>query len=221
MIQLAVAWFASAALALVPGDLLELTLVGDVIVEGTFRSSNGVELILNVAGDPLAVDLALVQLATRDGLALDPAALQSEAQSWAAAQLTPGPTVHPALAGTASALLPGSGHLMLRDWRTWAGYALIDATLLGLGSWYAFHEQAPKAATTFLALDAVFRVYAVREAVRDAQRRRPATQTGLLGGTAACDGAFSLLPLPGGGLTAGAALRCGAAQGLDPTGSIH
>ena len=221
MMLLAVTWLTGTALALVPGERLELTLVGDVVVSGTFRNSDGVELVLNVEGEPLAIDLALVQQARRDGLALDPEALRSEAQAWSQALIAPGPSVHPALAGTASALLPGSGHLLLKDWKTWAGYALIDATLLGLGSWYALHEQAPRAATTFLVLDAVLRVYAVREAVRDAQRRRPAAQTGLLGGTSPCVGTFSLLPLPGGGVTAGAGLRCGAPQRLDPTRPIH
>ncbi len=221
MMTLVGAWLVGTALALAPGEELELTLVGDVVVAGTFRTTDGEQLVLTVDGEPLEVALGLVEQATRDGLSLEPADLRAEAAVWAAAQVPPGPVPHPLLAGTASALLPGSGHLLLGDWRTWAGYAVVDGSLLALASWYAFREQAPRATATFLLLDGIFRVYAVREAVRDAQTRRPADRIGLRRGLGACQGWVSVLPLPGRGVTAAATYRCGGPARLDPTGPIH
>ena len=221
MIQLAVAALTATALALAPGEQLTLELVGDVVVAGTFRDTDGQSVVLNVDGSPLRIELSLVEQASRDGLPLAPDVLRAEAQAWSDTRVDPGRALHPALVGTASALWPGSGHLLLGEWRKWAGYALIDGSLLALGSWYAIREQAPKAAAALLGLDMVFRVYAVREAVRDAQRRRPASQTRLNQRLDRCDRAFTLVPLPGGGVTAAAGVRCGGFPRLDPRGPIH
>lgn len=217
----AVAWLTGAALALSPGETLVLDLTGEIVVSGTFRESDGQVLTLMVDGRPLDVALPLVEHATRDGLVLDPQDLADEARAWAAAGAPVRPGPHPFLAGTASALLPGSGHLLLRDWRTWAGYAAVDAALLSLAGWFVFHEEAPKAATTFLALDAVFRAYAVGEAVRDARRMRPAQTTAAHRSRWQCHTVFAVTPLGAGGVAAAAGYQCRGSSRLEETGPIH
>ncbi len=221
MSLLGVAWLAAAAFALTPGEVLELDLAGDVLVSGTFRSSDGQRLVLTVQGQPLEIDLDLVEAASRNGLALDSEALRTEAIAWAEAQIPQGPSPHPALVGTASALWPGSGHLILREPRTWAGYALVDASLLALAGWYGFREQSPKAALMLLVLDGVFRVYSVREAVLDARRRDPAFRSARIDRTRRCQGAVSLYPLAGGNVVAAAGYRCGGPSPLEETSVIH
>ncbi len=209
------------ALALSPGESLTLTLAGGVQVEGHFRSSDGRVLVLNVDGESLTVDLALIEAASRDGLPLPVDTLAAEARAWSEGLVDPGRPVPPLAAGLASAIWPGSGHLLLRDRKTWAGYATVDAALLGLSAWFLFREQSPRAAATFAAIDLVFRGYAVSEAVRDARRRRPAETARRGGSLPPCRTAVSVAPVVGGGVAATAGVSCGASAHLDPTAPIH
>jgi hypothetical protein len=200
---------------------MTLSLAGDLVVTGNFRSTDGQVLTLLVDGKALDFDLALVESAQHEGDVIDPETLRTQAEDWAMARIELGPRPHPLLVGAASAILPGSGHLILRDWRIWAGYAIVDGALLGLASWFGFHEQARGPATTFLVIDGIFRVYAVQEAVRDARRRRPADPIGSKSLPQPCRAAFSLVPLAGGGVVAAAGYQCGSPIRLEEIGLIH
>ena len=207
-------WLGSTlAWALTAGEPLKLELAGEVVLEGTFRSTDGEVLVLTTQGESLRVSLALVEGCERAGSTLDPEVLRQEALLWAESQVPTGPTPHPAVVGIASAVLPGSGHLFLRDVPTWAGYAAVDATLLALAGWFGFREQAPDAVGVFLALDLLFRGYAVREAVLDARRLRPAREGPVARAGARCTGAVSMVPLPSGGMVAVVGASCGRVMG--------
>jgi len=215
-------WLGSTlAWALTAGEPLKLELAGEVVLEGTFHATDGEVLVLVSGGESLRVALAIVEGCERAGSTLDPAALRQEAALWAESQQPSGPTPHPAVVGVASAVWPGSGHLLLRDVPTWAGYAAVDATLLALAGWFGFREQAPDAVGVFLALDLLFRGYAVREAVLDARRLRPAPggPVGRVG--ARCTGAVSMVPLPSGGMVAVVGASCGRRTHLEEMPPIH
>jgi len=78
----------------------------------------------------------------------------------------------PLLAGVASAIFPGAGHLLLGEWSDAARYGLLESVFLGTSVFLLFTAQAG-AVLPVLALDLTFRAFTVSETGREAQRRRP------------------------------------------------
>lgn len=178
-------WLAcAAAFALTPNDRVRVELRGGGDVEGSVHTATVDQLSLMSEGQLVDIPLVLVETAWIGERVLTPEELAAELQAYVEHDLARrdlGPHMRrppPVVVGTASVLWPGSGHLMLGDVPSFAGYALVDAGLIGAGLWFALGEGTPGPLIPLAALDAGVRLHAAADASRTARRRRGAVVVG-------------------------------------------
>ncbi|MCB9758846.1 MAG: hypothetical protein H6739_03325 [Alphaproteobacteria bacterium] len=168
----------STASAFESTDQLRFTLVAGGEVEGWFLATDGVSIRLTTRNEIVEIPVALVESAWLNGQPLPLSALDDELSQAAAVveqraqdlALDPAPPVW--LVAGGSALWPGAGHAMMGDWGSFAGYTAIELVFLGTMSYWLFYRETPGPVLPILALDVIFRAYAVGDATRAARRRR-------------------------------------------------
>lgn len=169
-----------AALALDGNDTLRLTLAGAVEVEGSFlRASPDALLVSPEAGEHIEVPLVLIEAAVVNGEPMGLAELRAEAaEAWQREMaLIPDDLrlPSPVGVGAASVVWAGAGHALLGEWRPAAGYAALDAVILGtIGLNVAAEDPRPLPA--LVALDVLVKIWAAQESARMAKRRREIVQ---------------------------------------------
>lgn len=189
MLALAVSLTVGSAQALGPDERLRLQLVAGGEVSGFFYSCEAAALTITAGGERQSVPLSLIEGAWRGEEHLTAEALRAEAEACYEARLAeasaPGLRRPPPLAvGLASAVLPGAGHAMLGDWGTAIGYGVVELGLLGAASYWLFYERRPGPILPIIALDLVFRTYAIADSARIAKRRRQLVISPMTGGDA-------------------------------------
>lgn len=178
---------APVAEAFEPHEQLRLELVAGGEVSGYFYACEERALVLTADGERRTVQLNLVDAAWRNGEPLAVDALLAEAELCYAARLAeatrPDLWRPPPLAvGAASAVWPGAGHALLGDWGTALGYSIVELGLLGAASYWLFYQEQPGPILPIIALDLVFRTYAVVDSSRAARRRRQLVLSPMTGG---------------------------------------
>ncbi|MEL6346359.1 MAG: hypothetical protein AAFV53_24825 [Myxococcota bacterium] len=177
----------SVAVALDGGDVLRLTLEGDVVVEGVFARATASEVMVNAPDVGVtAVPLVLVTAVAVNGTPMGLEAFKAEAasawqQSMVFSPQSPGQTPHPALVASTSMLWAGSGHAALGEWKDFAVYSTVEVVLLGAMAVNLVQEDV-RPLPPLIALDALFKIYAAQESARIAKRRRRAAAAVAPGG---------------------------------------
>jgi hypothetical protein len=168
----------SSALALDSNDRLKLTLAGGEAITGWFVRTERDAVVVATRGHPTPtrVQINLIVAVDRNGQSMDLsmffAELDATHAEWLAWVANPPAHPHPALMATMSALAPGSGHAALGEWRSFAGYAIADATLIGLMVLEAYSEQRMGMLLTLGGVDLILRGVSIGDAVRISARRR-------------------------------------------------
>ncbi len=168
--------FCAAALALDPGDQVQIVLVGGGEIYGAVKSAGPNSLALTGSNQEYRVSLALVESASINGEQSTVAQLKEDAaelyhrQSMELSRLKAN-SPKPLVVFGASMLWPGAGHLMLGERRLGLGYATVELLLVGTGALFAYTDNYPSL-VPLLGVETLFRVYAVSDATGKARRRR-------------------------------------------------
>ena len=168
------------AAALESGDEVRFELRGGTQVEGYALSASDDVLVVSSAAGRYEVPTPLVSRVWVDGVELDVAAYALDLEAFRLTQLESrglGPGSRrvppPLVVGTASALWPGAGHLILGDLGGFVGYSTVELALLGAAAWWVFGAELVGPLIPLALLDISFRSYAVADTVRETRRRRP------------------------------------------------
>jgi hypothetical protein len=170
-----IALFVAAAWALAPYDPVELGLAGGTTLEGVYLgpvSPSALSLVLD--GRTVTVELALVETVTVAGATETPEGFAlAVADAWARRSVPfEGPTPLPGVALGASLLFSGSGHALLREGRTFRGYAVLETVFLGTEAFALLYDQNVGLFLSVAAVDVLFRGLSAADAHRIARRRR-------------------------------------------------
>jgi hypothetical protein len=157
-------------------DELVVTLIGGAEFHGWYlKAEDG---ILVLSGDNRLVELPVAAIAsvTRDGAEMPSAQLQAELAAAQAAvdAYRSDPPPHPPVGVVVglSMVWGGAGHAALGDWRTLAGYSVVEGALLGTGALNLSQGGSPGVLISLGAVDLLFRAYAAADAARIAKGRR-------------------------------------------------
>ena len=170
----------AAALALDPGDQVQVELVGGGEIQGAVKSAGPTSLVLTGRNQEFQVNLSLVNAAWINGEPASTLQLKEEVaelyhrQGLELARLqehSPRPLV---VFGT-SMLWPGTGHLLLGERGLGLGYAVVELVLVGTGAFFAYTENY-QSLVPLIGVETLFRVYAVSDATGKARRRRARIQ---------------------------------------------
>lgn len=164
------------AAALDGNDELTLALHGGAIVTGWYVGVDAGVLRLSGNNRFTNVPLDQVQAVQRDGEPVELALFLAEAAQAQAAldalRADPPRTAPPAVAFGASLVWAGAGHAAAGDWKGAAGWAAVDAVLLGAAAWNLGAERSMGAALPIFAIDLLVRGVAAGDAARIARRER-------------------------------------------------
>lgn len=155
-------------------DQLSFELSAGGQVEGWYLTHTAASVTVTSDNEVHLVPVALVEQATLNGEALGLEALRAELAVPVAVVASPEVlrTPAPLLVGVGSALWPGAGHAMLGDWGSFLGYTGVELVLIGGASYLVFVAENPAATIPIVAVDLVFRTYAVVESSTLANKRR-------------------------------------------------
>jgi hypothetical protein len=176
------------ALALEANDVVTLELVAGGELEGRVLTGDDEGLTLTFDNREQVVPWTLVEVALVNGEPMDLPQLEREVIEFDLRRQKPppdrsGPPL--AVVGASSILWPGTGHLLLGDWRSFVGYSVLEAGLLGAAAWWIFVEGNAAPVVPIAGLSGAFRVWSAADAVYTARKRR--TRVGLA-------------PIPAGGM---------------------
>lgn len=174
-VMLAWVW-AGTAWAIGGNDRLEITLNTGEQVQGWYYDLRGEHLLLSGDNRVADVPLALVAQVQMNGQPISVAELMQELEGVRALQsaLLADPPPHPR-SGVAIALSlgwAGAGHAALGDWKSFAGYSVVEAALLGTGAYNLARGSKPGVLIPITALDILFKGYAAADSGRIARGRR-------------------------------------------------
>ena len=168
--------FMAMLLAIAPNDPVEFQLTGGAEVSGRVARDRAAGLDVSTNNGRIWVDLNLVQSANVAGRVLDREELSAEIEERLRYEVSRLPEVgrapSPALAASASFLMPGGGQAMLGDWDDARALFFADVLVLGLGSYLYFVQEDRTAAVPLFALDLIFRSTSASQAYRASRRRR-------------------------------------------------
>jgi len=165
------------AIALESGDEVRVELRGGGELSGYALTASETALELSNAQGHVEVPTALVSRAWVEGVELDPSRYRQDVEAFHAAQLAArsaeGLRTPPVLVvGAASAIWPGTGHLLLGQPREFLAYSAVELALLGIGAYWVLGPQLLGPLIPLAFLDIGFRAYAVAETTREARKRR-------------------------------------------------
>lgn len=163
------------ALALEANDVVTLELVAGGELEGRVLSGDEDGLTLTFDNREQAVPWVLVGRALVNGDPMELPQLQREVIEFDLSRQPPIPerSAPPvAVVGAASILWPGTGQLLLGDWRSFVGYSVLEVGLVGAAVWWVFVEGNAAPVVPIAALSGAFRVWSAADAVYTARKRR-------------------------------------------------
>ncbi len=172
---LAWAWVGTAW-AIGGNDRFSITLSTGEQVQGWYYDLRDDRLLLSGDNRVVDVPLSLVAQVDMNDQPISVAELMQELEGVRALRnaLLADPPPHPR-SGVAIALSlgwAGAGHAALGDWKSFAGYSLVEAALLGTGAYNLARGSRPGVLIPITALDILFKGYAASDSGRIARGRR-------------------------------------------------